>query len=46
MNRSDVADYLGLRIETVCRLLTDPKNRRIIELIDMHRIRLLKRDRD
>ncbi len=44
MNRSDVADYLGLRIETVCRLLSELKNRRIIELIDMHRIRLLKRE--
>jgi CRP/FNR family transcriptional regulator, anaerobic regulatory protein len=44
MNRSDMADYLGLRIETICRLLTDLKSRRIIDLPDIHSVVLLRRD--
>lgn len=44
MNRSDMADYLGLRIETVCRLLTDLKARRIIDLPDIHSVVVLRRD--
>lgn len=44
MNRSDMADYLGLRIETVCRLLTDLKSKRIIDLPDIHSVVLLRRD--
>jgi CRP/FNR family transcriptional regulator, anaerobic regulatory protein len=44
MNRSDVADYLGLRIETVCRVLADLKQRRIIDMPDVHSIVILRRD--
>jgi len=44
MNRSDMADYLGLRIETVCRLLTDLKHRRIIDLPGIHSVMVLRRD--
>lgn len=44
MNRSDMADYLGLRIETICRLLTDLKHRRIIRLPGLHSVVVLRRD--
>ncbi len=44
MNRSDVADYLGLRIETVCRVLADLKQRRVIDMLDVHSIVILRRD--
>ena len=44
MNRSDMADYLGLRIETICRLLTDLKHRRIIDLPGAHSVVVLRRD--
>ncbi len=44
MNRSDMADYLGLRIETVCRLLTDLKHRHIIDLPSIHSVVVLRRD--
>jgi len=44
MNRSDMADYLGLRIETVCRLLTDLKHRHIIDLPSIQSVIVLRRD--
>ncbi len=44
MNRSDVADYLGLTIETVSRLITRLRAQRIIDTPDAHRILIRKRD--
>jgi CRP/FNR family nitrogen fixation transcriptional regulator len=38
MGRQDIADYLGLTIETVCRTLTDFKSDRIIAIPDRHRV--------
>jgi CRP/FNR family transcriptional regulator len=45
MSRSDVADYLGLRIETVSRELTGLKIARIIRLTGRHSLQILERDR-
>jgi CRP-like cAMP-binding protein len=38
MGRQDMADYLGLTIETTCRSLSDLKAGRIISTPDRHRI--------
>lgn len=43
MSRSDIADYLGLTIETVCRVLSSFKRDRLIDIPNAHRIEL--RDR-
>ena len=45
MSRSDIADYLGLRIETVSREITALKASRLIQLTTTHNIRLLGRER-
>jgi CRP/FNR family transcriptional regulator len=42
MNRSDIADYLGLTIETVSRTFTQLRTQKLIELLDEKRVRLLK----
>jgi CRP/FNR family nitrogen fixation transcriptional regulator len=44
MPRSDIADHLGLTVETVCRVLSDLKRRRLIALANAHQISLLDRD--
>jgi CRP/FNR family nitrogen fixation transcriptional regulator len=38
MGRQDIADYLGLTIETVCRTLTDFKATRVISIPDRHHV--------
>jgi len=43
MSRNDIADYLGLTIETVCRTLSAIKREGAIALPNPHRIELLDR---
>jgi CRP-like cAMP-binding protein len=43
MSRNDIADYLGLTIETVCRTLSLFKRDRAIAIPNPHRIELLDR---
>jgi len=43
MSRTDIADYLGLTIETVCRVLSAFKRDGVIVIPNAHRIEL--RDR-
>ena len=38
MGRQDIADYLGLTIETVCRALTDLKRERLITIPNRHQV--------
>lgn len=44
MSRSDIGDYLGLATETVSRVLTRLRARKVIALIDTRDIKLLDRD--
>jgi CRP-like cAMP-binding protein len=44
MSRNDMADYLGLTTETVCRVLSAFKRDRVIAIPDPHRIVLLHRE--
>jgi CRP/FNR family nitrogen fixation transcriptional regulator len=43
MSRYDIADYLGLSVETVSRSLTHLKARRAIQLIGPRSVRILDR---
>ena len=45
MSRSDMADYLGLRIETISRELTALKTARVIQLTERHAFRIVDRNR-
>ncbi len=45
MNRSDIADYLGLKVETVSRTFTRLKSQGIIALPQSHRVVLVDRER-
>ena len=42
MTRLDIADFLGLTIETVCRILTKLKSEGLIALPSPHRVALLE----
>ena len=42
MNRTDIADYLGLTIETVSRTLSQLKRQGVIELRDEKHVHLVK----
>lgn len=44
MSRVDVADYLGLTVETVSRALTKLKDRRVIRLHGLRGVEVLQRD--
>ncbi len=43
MTRTDIADYLGLTIETVSRSFTKLKNQRLIQLPDPHHVKIVDR---
>jgi CRP-like cAMP-binding protein len=44
MSRQDIADYLGLTIETVCRALSDLKRTRLIAIPSVHQIVISDRE--
>jgi CRP-like cAMP-binding protein len=45
MSRNDIADYLGLTVETVCRVLTTFRSEGVISLAGgPHNIELRNRD--
>jgi CRP-like cAMP-binding protein len=44
MSRQDIADYTGLTIETVCRVLSDMKRARTIGIPNLHQVVLMEMD--
>ena len=44
MSRQDIADYLGLTIETVCRVLSELKRARLIKLPNLRQVILSDAD--
>ena len=44
MSRQDIADYLGLTIETVCRALSDLKRVHLIAIPNIHQIVIIDRE--
>jgi len=44
MSRSDIADYLGLTIETVCRVLSSFKREHVVAIPSPHQIEICDRD--
>jgi CRP-like cAMP-binding protein len=44
MSRQDIADYLGLTIETVCRTLSELKREGTVDIPDQRQLRLLEID--
>ena len=45
MSRADIADYLGLRIETVSREISALKAARVIQLTSRQSFRIVSRER-
>ena len=45
MSRNDIADYLGLTTETVCRTLTKLKSKNVIKSLTTANIKLVDRDK-
>ena len=45
MSRSDIADYLGLRIETISRELSELKATRLIRMTSVQSVRIVDRER-
>ncbi|MFK7938784.1 MAG: helix-turn-helix domain-containing protein [Roseovarius sp.] len=44
MSRSDIADFLGLTTETVCRVFTQLRKSKIIEINNIYTIKVLRAD--
>jgi CRP-like cAMP-binding protein len=44
MSRQDIADYLGLTIETVCRVLSDMRRTRLIDIPNLHQLTIRNSD--
>jgi CRP/FNR family transcriptional regulator len=44
MMRSDVADYLGLTVETVSRVLTQFRSQHLIQLVEGRQVRIVERE--
>ena len=44
MGRQDIADYLGLTIETVCRAISDLKQSGVVRIPSRHELVILRLD--